>query len=132
MQKKPRLLFSNFGLYQKAGSELYTYEMVSWFLEQGYEVGVFTFLPGAISHAMKSLGCLIFTPHNQADIEAYQPDIVHVHHLPCLYYLASLKLNAPFIHSLLGPENPFEAPAPQDLGISYFWLYEELSGVGTI
>lgn len=114
--KNKRIIIANFSLCQKSGSELYTFELASFLISLGYEVALFCFLPGSISEQARALGATIFTYHDQYAIEAFQPDIVHVHHLPCLYFLAGLKLNGCFIHSILGPSSPFEA-TPKLVGI---------------
>lgn len=122
---KKRILLSNFHLKHRQGSELYTLELASALIETGHVVAVFTFVTGAVSEQMKKLGITVLTQDKPSAIEAFKPDIIHIHHLPCLYFLGSLNLNAPMIHSMLGPSTPFELPPSRAVGINRFLAVSE-------
>lgn len=122
---KKRILLSNFHLQDRGGSELYTLELSSALMEAGHEVAVFCFIPGVISEKIKSRGIRVFVNTDRDFIEAFNPDIVHIHHLPCVYFLGSLDLNAAFIYSMLGPTNALELPPSNTLGISKFLVVSE-------
>src|SRR5581483_10222222 len=98
-----RVLLANYHLAQRAGSELYTLELATVLREAGDEVAVFTFDPGPIAGEIRAAGIPVFSLRDGAAIEAFAPEMLHVHHSPCLHFLASHNLSCPVVHSVLGP-----------------------------
>ncbi len=113
-----KLLLANHHLVERAGSELYTFELATALHDAGHTVAVFTFVPGSISTALAQLGIGVFTASDRAAIEAFAPDLVHCHHAPCLYFLGSLELSCPVVHSRLGPWVSYELPPAVFGGVS--------------
>ena len=105
-----RILLANHHLDERAGSELYIYELAHRLRLCGHEVAVFTFFEGLISQKLAGEGFAVLGPNTQSALIAFAPEVIHTHHLPCFYYLAGQPLNAPILHSVLGVAHPFEAP----------------------
>ncbi|WP_375764888.1 glycosyltransferase [Archangium gephyra] len=97
-----KLMLTNHHLEDRGGSELYCLELASSLQRVGHEVAVFTLRPGRISDELARRGVTIFTAGDDERIEAFEPDILHVHHAPCLYYLGALRLRAKAVFSSLG------------------------------
>jgi hypothetical protein len=119
-----RVLLTNHHLQYRAGSELYCLELATTLQRGGHEVAVFTFAPGSISEELTRRGVPVFSTGDAARIEAFDPEILHVHHSPCLYFLGALRLRAAVVFSSLGVVPALEA-APirwegvaQGLGVS--------------
>ncbi|QRK06463.1 hypothetical protein JQX13_41245 [Archangium violaceum] len=119
-----RILFTNHHLDVRAGSELYCLELCSALKRAEHQVAIFTFQRGRISEEFVRRGVTVFSVGEGALIEAFDPEILHVHHSPCLYYLGALRLRARAIFSSLGVLPTLEA-APivwegvaQGLGVS--------------
>ncbi|MGZ3461095.1 MAG: glycosyltransferase [Archangium sp.] len=104
-----RLLFTNHHMVNRSGSELYCLELCSALKQAGHEVALFTFQPGPISEELSRRGVTVFSVGDDARIEAFDPDILHVHHAPCLYYLGALRLRAAVVVSSLGTIPALEA-----------------------
>jgi hypothetical protein len=105
-----RVLLTNHHLAERAGSELYTLELAMALKELGHQVGVFTFIMGPVAQALRERGVAVFGVSDEERIRHFAPDVLHVHHAPCLYYLAGLGLSCPAIFSSLGFISPLEAP----------------------
>jgi len=73
---------------------------------------VFTFFPGLVSDEMKACGIPVYSIGNDTAIESFAPEILHVHHPPCLYYLGALRLFLP--GDLLLPWSPPDPRGPAD------------------
>ncbi|MBX5484094.1 MAG: hypothetical protein IRZ16_19895 [Myxococcaceae bacterium] len=59
---------------------------------------------------MAAEGIPIFHPGLARELEAFDPEILHVHHAPCLYFLGGLELRAAVVYSSLGWVPALEAP----------------------
>ncbi|HSP81721.1 MAG TPA: glycosyltransferase, partial [Myxococcaceae bacterium] len=97
-----RILLTNHHLQERAGSELYCLELSTALRQAGHQVAVFTFYPGHISEELVRRGVTVFMSEDAARIEDFDPDILHVHHAPCLYFLGALRLRAAVVFSSLG------------------------------
>jgi len=97
-----RILLANHHLDQRAGSELYCMELATELRQAGHEVALFTFRPGALSQELTRRGLPVFSASEVPAIEAFAPEVLHVHHAPCLYFLGALRLKAPVVFSSLG------------------------------
>ncbi|MCY1020837.1 glycosyltransferase family 4 protein [Pyxidicoccus sp. MSG2] len=97
-----RILLANHHLDQRAGSELYCLELATALTRAGHQVALFTFRPGAISEEFRRRDVRVFSVTDDAAIEAFDPEVLHVHHAPCLYFLGALRLRAPVVFSSLG------------------------------
>ncbi|ATB42701.1 hypothetical protein CYFUS_008180 [Cystobacter fuscus] len=104
-----KLILTNHHLDDRGGSELYCSELAPALRRVGHEVAVFTLRPGHISDELARRGVPIFTTGDDARIEAFDPDLLHVHHAPCLYYLGALRLRAKVLFSSLGVIPALEA-----------------------
>jgi glycosyltransferase involved in cell wall biosynthesis len=105
-----RVLLANHHLADRAGSELYTLELANALARRGHQVGVFTFFEGPIAEELRRDGIRLFSLGEEPALEAFAPEVLHVHHAPCLYYLGALRLHCPAIHSVLGTAPALEAP----------------------
>jgi hypothetical protein len=97
-----RILLANHHIDQRAGSELYCLELATALTRAGHQVALFTFRPGGISEEFRRRNVAVFSVPDEAAIEAFDPEVLHVHHAPCLYFLGSLRLRAPVVFSSLG------------------------------
>ncbi|WP_163995258.1 glycosyltransferase family 4 protein [Pyxidicoccus caerfyrddinensis] len=97
-----RILLANHQLDQRQGSELYCLELATALTQAGHQVALFTFRPGAIAEAVRRRGVTVFTAAEASALEAFDPEVLHVHHAPCLYFLGALRLRAPVVYSTLG------------------------------
>ncbi|WP_224366612.1 glycosyltransferase family 4 protein [Hyalangium versicolor] len=104
-----RILFANHHLNSRAGSELYSLELASALRRAGHQVAVFTFESGLVSEEMARRGVTVFLPGDVARIEAFDPEILHIHHAPCLYFLGALQVRGTGVFSSLGVTPPLEA-----------------------
>jgi hypothetical protein len=114
-----KVLLSNHHLVAREGSELYVRELAGALRDRGHEVGIFTFHPGAVAEQIRSEGVRIFTTADRHELEAFRPDVAHLHHGPCLWYLGSLSLDCPIVFSSLGVIPPHEAPPPVWGGVAF-------------
>lgn len=105
-----RILLANHHLQDRAGSELYTFELATGLAELGHEVAVFTFDAGDIAAELRERGVAVFTHGDEGFIERFRPEVAHVQHSPCLYYLGGLGLECPVVYSFLGVLPPLETP----------------------
>lgn len=106
-----RILLANHHLEAREGSELWCLELGSALLQAGHELGVFSFFPGAIAQEMGRRGARVFGPEDGALIEAFSPEVIHLHDSPCLYFFGALRIEAPVLCSFLGVLPPL-ASAP--------------------
>ncbi|BDG09269.1 glycosyltransferase family protein [Anaeromyxobacter paludicola] len=113
-----KILIANHHLAERAGSELYTKELATALSRRGHEVAAFTFVPGAIADELRAAGVPVLTPADGEAVEAFAPEVVHVQHVPCLCFLAGLRLDAAAIFSSLGPRPALEAAPPLWEGVS--------------
>ncbi|MFP2929896.1 hypothetical protein ACLESO_32820 [Pyxidicoccus sp. 3LG] len=104
-----RILLTNHHLDQRAGSELYCLELSTALTQAGHQVAIFTFRPGSIAQEFVRRGVPVFSAVDAEAIEAFDPEVLHVQHAPCLYYLGSLRLRAAVLFSSLGVVPPLEA-----------------------
>lgn len=105
-----RILLANHHLIDRAGSELYTCELAEALAEVGHQVAVFTFDAGELARSrLGAHGIPVFTFADRESIERFDPEILHVHHAPCLYFLGGLKLRSAVVFSSLGVIPALEA-----------------------
>jgi hypothetical protein len=114
-----RILLSNHHLQVRAGSELYTWELASALQQQGHDVRVFTLLPGPLVDEMRAQGLVVHGPDDTAALRAFRPQVLHVHHGPCLWSLGALGLDCPMIFSSLGVLPPHEAAPNSWAGVAF-------------
>jgi len=104
-----RVLLTNHHLHDRAGSELYVSELASALKDRGHDVRIFTLLPGALADQLKRTGFIVYTPDDFAEVEKFAPEVAHVHHGPCLWWVGAVNLSCPVIYSSLGVIPPHEA-----------------------
>jgi hypothetical protein len=114
-----RVLLSNHHLAVRAGSELYVAELATALKAGGHDARVFTFIPGELSHTIQASGVPVYTTEQAPEVVAFQPDIVHAHHGPTLWWLGAHLEGAPVIFSSLGVLPPHEAPPAAWPGVAH-------------
>jgi len=120
-----RILIANHHLNERAGSELYCLELATALKEAGQQVAIFTLLPGEVAQQLRGLGVPVFTPEDRAAIEAFDPEVLHVQHAPCLFFLAGLKLSPVTVFSSLGVLPALEAAPPVFAGVALGFAISE-------
>lgn len=113
-----RILIANHHLDQRAGSELYTLELGTALHRLGHQVGLFTFVTGEVSGRAEAAGLQVFTPGERAALERFNPEVAHVQHAPCLFYLATCDIAPAVLFSSLGWQGDMEAAPPVLAGVS--------------
>jgi DNA-binding transcriptional ArsR family regulator len=116
--KAMRVLLTNHHLHERAGSELSVSELASALKDRGHDARIFTLLPGALADQLKQSGFNVYTPDDFAEVEKFAPEVAHVHHGPCLWWVGAISLSCPVVYSSLGVIPPHEAAPPAWPGIA--------------
>lgn len=120
-----RVLFTNHYLDCRAGSELCCLELCTALRRAGHEVAVFTFQRGGVAEELVRRGVPVFSVGDEALIERFDPEVLHVHHAPCLYYLGALRLRARVVFSSLGVLPALEAAPLVWAGVAHGLVVSE-------
>jgi hypothetical protein len=117
-----RILLTNHGLRERAGTELATFELALALRGMGNEVGIFSPFLGsfAFKEALKNR-IPIFSLGDKAELQKFAPDAVHLQHWPNHILLDEMGIRAPRLFHFHGVWAPLESP-PHILGISPPWL----------
>ena len=117
-----RILLTNHGLRNRAGTELATFELAQALKDLGHEVGVFSPFLGrfAFIQAVKNR-IPLFSLEDRGELERFSPDVVHLQHWPNHLLLNEMGIKAPRLFHFHGALAPLEAP-PHITGSCPPWL----------
>jgi hypothetical protein len=105
-----RILLGTHQLEERAGSELFTTELVTAFRERGHDVAIFTFLKGGMAAEVEAAGIPVFDSGDTDAIVRFMPDIVQTSHIPCAHFIRAVLPERPRVHAMLGVIPHLEAP----------------------
>jgi hypothetical protein len=117
-----RILITNHGLRDRAGTELATFELALALRELGHEVGVFSPFLGnfAFKEALKNR-IPLFSLGDGTEIRKFNPEVVHLQHWPNHVLLEEMGIRTPRLFHFHGVWAPLESP-PHISGLAPRWL----------
>ncbi len=118
-----KILITNHHLRNRAGSELFTFELAKHLKERGHNVFVFSFDLGGIAEKIKELN--ISVTDNLSDFRNIRFDIIHAQHNIAAIIARSVFQKVPMVFMSHGFLPELEQSPSIDLGISKFIAVSE-------